>query len=759
LSKYDEIDLQKFGPNKIIDICKGNKRGVIRVAYLRALKIMGIECGEAEGEHNKYQKFYDKYTSMFEPSNMFKCYSNYYIPIVAKFGEISFERNEVSPQKFTEWYKNSRNVCKKSNVICNVLRTLNATDEFLASINGIIYDDNDIQTHLSAYRENKDNHHIEARMFTYYYKQLNELSHNDIPNITFENSLKFCDVSTKHTSGYVKSKIDVLRFFGCKCIDNIILSEKNKIRVCEAYRGCNFSDKLAHIKFHHFREVDTCLEKIENALIYDMATIINKISSLHNSCLAYTILKRYYEVHNPAKIALLENASTYIMKQIRRADQFKLASEWRKKLLNDIVDCYRYKITQTSAYPQEYLSDIEYKCCVILEHIEKYTRVVHKIPHENDAIRWFLFNCSGDGVKNVLIDYGRSLDVDHTRVKNTYEDHHAKRSIVFALGMFKTDAMKSLLQHKTYTEIEALGTASILNHIENLRIIGESKRRVYLDEEIEKMLKDVENNPLYTLIITILREIGLRAGAICNMRYGNIVDQYGTPRHVCRVLEKGNKIREFVTGPNLKRRIVSYIATLEKFQPIEQNTYLFNITRNKPLPATTLSNKLKRIALNAGVTDIVVHPHVFRHTIVGKLMDVGNSAEIVSKFMGHANVDTTLKWYWLKNIEEITRSINNPFVNGKANPTEYREEIEEELEHSRVKVETCLRIIHATYEMIDEAIKSKDTITKLKNTLHTRMPTLQNTLYKIANSVGETETVMTSQGYGMESFQNDDVSV
>jgi integrase len=759
LSRYDEEELKKLDTIKLTELCKGNKRGVVRVAYLRVLKIIGINCTEIEKEYTKYQNFCDKYTTTFGSSNLLKCYTNYYLPIISKFGENSFKNEEVLPSQFIEWYKSSRNVCKKSNVIYNVLKTLDATNKFLDSIKGVIYDDDDIHAHLLAYRKNKDNHHIEARMFAYYYKQLNDLSRNDIPNITFDSALKFCDVSTKHTTGYVKSKIDVLRFFGCKCIDDIILSEKNKIRVCEAYRRCNFSDKLTHIKFHHFREVDICLEKIENALTYDMTTIVNKISGLHNSCLAYTILKRYYEVHDFSKVALLENASTYMMKQIRRADQFKLTSEWRKKLLNDIADCYRYKITQTSAYPQEYLGDIEYKCCVILEHIEKYARVAHKIPQENDAIRWFLFNCSGDNVKNALIDYGRSLDVDHTRVKNTHEDHHAKRSIVFALGMFKTDAMKSLLQSKTYTEIEALGTSSILNHIENLRIIGESKRRVYLDEEIEKMLKAVENDSLYTLIITILREIGLRAGAVCNMRYGNIIDQYGTPRHVCRVLEKGNKIREFVTGPNLKRKIVSYIATLEKFQPIEQNTYLFNIARNKPLPATTLANKLKRVALDAGVTDIVVHPHVFRHTIVGKLMDVGNSAEVVSKFMGHANVDTTLKWYWLKNIEEITRSINNPFVNGKANPTEYREEIEEELENSRVKIETCLRIIHATYEMIDEAVKTKDTVIKLKNTLHTRMPTLQNTLQKIANSVGETETVMTSQYNDIESSQDDDILV
>lgn len=750
LSKYDENKLKILTENEIFDICRGNKRGVIRVSYLRALKILGVNCDKVDVEHNKYQTFHDKYSAMFEPSNMFKSYTNYYLPIIAKFGESSFLENKVSPLQFIEWYRNSRNVCKKSSIIHNILKMLGANENFLSSLKSIVYDDDRINNFLQEYRKDANNHHVESRMFAYYFKQLIELSNGEISSITADDAIKFCDVSTKHTTGYVKCKIDMLRFFGCKCLDKVIFSEQDKIRVCEAYKRCNFSNVMPHIKLHHFKSVDKCLGKIENALSDEIQTIVNKIEVLSNSGTAYSILKRYYEIHNPSMAIQLENISSYNMKKIRRADHFKLHSEWRRKLLDNIVECYRCKIYQTSAYPLEYIKDIEYKCCVILEHVEKYIRSIRET--HGDAIRWFFFNCNGENVKNMLIDFGKSLDVDHTRVKNTYEDHHAKRWIVFALSVFKTETIKSLIQPTTYTEIEALGTQSILNHVENLRIIGESRRRVYLDEEVNAMLEITKDDYLYTLIITIFREIGLRAGAICNMRYGNIFDKHGTPRHVCKVLEKGNKVREFVTSPNLKKKMVSYINTLKKYEPIDQNVYIFNVSKNKPLPSTTLANKLKRIATEAGVTDIIVHPHAFRHTIVGKLMDVGNSAEVVSKFMGHSCVDTTLKWYWLKNIEDITKSINNPFINGKINPIEYRDEIEEELEQSRVKIETCLRIIHATYETIDSAVKNGDNVENLKSVLHSRMPTLQNTLYKIASSVGETN----SMSNDIEDCQNDD---
>ena len=48
---------------------------------------------------------------------------------------------------------------------------------------------------------------------------------------------------------------------------------------------------------------------------------------------------------------------------------------------------------------------------------------------------------------------------------------------------------------------------------------------------------------------------------------------------------------------------------------------------------------------DAGIKDINVHPHAFRHTIVGALIDAGNSMDVVSKYMGHANVSTAADNY------------------------------------------------------------------------------------------------------------------
>ena len=87
-------------------------------------------------------------------------------------------------------------------------------------------------------------------------------------------------------------------------------------------------------------------------------------------------------------------------------------------------------------------------------------------------------------------------------------------------------------------------------------------------------------------------------------------------------------------------------------------------TRNlhAPLSSPGLGHALKSIANAAGVTEVIVHPHAFRHTIVGQLIDAGNLMEIVSKFMGHAYVSTTATSYWVPNVLELAEKMNNPFT-------------------------------------------------------------------------------------------------
>ena len=149
----------------------------------------------------------------------------------------------------------------------------------------------------------------------------------------------------------------------------------------------------------------------------------------------------------------------------------------------------------------------------------------------------------------------------------------------------------------------------------------------------------------------------------------------------CRVPEKGKTWRSFVTSTPLKQAIARYAKTLRQVVPEDGDVYLFNPKNLRtPLCAGGFGDTLKSIANAAGVKDVNVHPHAFRHTIVGQLIDAGNPMELVSKFMGHASVSTTAVNYWAPTTLELHEKMNNPFTGQFQPGVQQTSQIKQELE-------------------------------------------------------------------------------
>ena len=377
---------------------------------------------------------------------------------------------------------------------------------------------------------------------------------------------------------------------------------------------------------------------------------------------------------------------------------------------------------------------------VYLNYIDHYVRKTYdKKINIDDCIRWFLNVCTIDMIKKLLIDYGKNVGYDNTRVKNTVHVHHAKRNVINMLSML---GLIDSIPCKT--ELGSISIGEILHSVPDRRIDADPNiRRTFTDDEVERMIQSASDNPVYSLMLTIFREVALRAGAICNLKYYDIIDQYNTPRHVCHVLEKGNKNREFVTSPNLKKKIVTYVAhihdTLDN-ETINGNIYVFGREPSKPLSHSTLLSKLRTIASNANVMGVRVHPHAFRHTIVGKLMAEGNSADVVSKFMGHASTDTTIKYYWIQTIEELTKNLKNPFIDYKPSKQEIDDELFDEINRLQTKLDSTLKIIDIYNTKIIEAIANNLSVLELNQKINAEIPDIIK-LTKILQSLHESTTI------------------
>lgn len=243
------------------------------------------------------------------------------------------------------------------------------------------------------------------------------------------------------------------------------------------------------------------------------------------------------------------------------------------------------------------------------------------------------------------------------RVKNARGGHHVVSAAVRALRFLRCPLGVT----------SSLTLRSLLADIPNLRQARDlNVRRTFTDAECDAMFRCVRD-PCEALCFTLLREVGLRNGALQHLTYASVVDKDGLARAVCATREKGNRVRVFCCSANLRQMIQNCADFWRRTHAdlFEHDAFLLHKADVRvPLPTVAVGVLLKRLALAAGVTDVHVHPHAFRHTLVGKLVAAGNPMEVVAKFIGHADARTTSSFYWTPGAEELADQIINPFTGG-----------------------------------------------------------------------------------------------
>jgi hypothetical protein len=353
---------------------------------------------------------------------------------------------------------------------------------------------------------------------------------------------------------------------------------------------------------------------------------------------------------------------------------FSTESNWNKKFIEHLTHVHTTRLSRTSSYINKTLKIQLWKDVNTLKKIDKY--VCDKLyPHHPDRIknvsglRWFLSTSTSTIIEQTLVDIGNNLVPCNDRVRSKNSRHHAKEFTVCALSLLKKH-MYPFISSPHKTSIQGIKTEHILNRIENFRGEALSERRHFYEEEIIKIFDQAHKGSCKykyrdLLLLTILREVGLRIGAISNLKIGVLLNSHGEVKRETTVLEKGKKYRTFPVGENLKQAILDYI----KYYPNVQlsNGYIFHKHNNIFQKTSTgvLRNRLKTLSEKANVYGIHIHPHAFRHTIVNNLMNEGNKLENVSRFIGHSSVSTTEQYYWTSNLSNIVPTMNIPWLQHK----------------------------------------------------------------------------------------------
>jgi hypothetical protein len=226
----------------------------------------------------------------------------------------------------------------------------------------------------------------------------------------------------------------------------------------------------------------------------------------------------------------------------------------------------------------------------------------------------------------------------NARVKSTHDLHSANHGVTDMVHFLRVGV--GLRREFRVSEI--------IQSLENRRVAADVRvSRCFSDLEMEAMMRVASKNPLHFLMLVLLREVGLRISALAHLRFCDFYDEHKRPREVCSVHEKAGSVRHFVPSCNV-------LDALAKLQNWNLGANIF------PTSRSAISCALKHIAKEAEVKT-PMHAHAFRHTLVGKLLAVGNSMEMVSKFMGHKSTHTTEKFYYMTTVKELHASMTNPF--------------------------------------------------------------------------------------------------
>ena len=160
------------------------------------------------------------------------------------------------------------------------------------------------------------------------------------------------------------------------------------------------------------------------------------------------------------------------------------------------------------------------------------------------------------------------------------------------------------------------------------------------EEQIEVIREAAFENKRNLAIIDLLFSSGIRVSELVRLNRASI----NLNSRTCIVFGKGAKQRETYFDVRTKIELENYLKTRK-----DKNKALFVSSRrnNKTGTYSRLSvNSIEKIIRDTGIKAEIenVHPHRFRRTLATRAIDKGMPIEQVQVLLGHAKIDTTLRY-------------------------------------------------------------------------------------------------------------------
>lgn len=182
---------------------------------------------------------------------------------------------------------------------------------------------------------------------------------------------------------------------------------------------------------------------------------------------------------------------------------------------------------------------------------------------------------------------------------------------------------------------EELLRKSPMRHVQPIRV-ADPERLPMTALELEKVRKSCVTLREKALV-DFLYSTAARVSEVCALNLRNI----DFTEHTVRIEHgKGDKARTTFLNPEAEVSLKAYLASRSDDCPA-----LFVPVSGSPrhLKKKTVENEISRIVSRCELS-VKVTPHVFRHTAASLALQRGMPIEQVQKFLGHARIQTTLRY-------------------------------------------------------------------------------------------------------------------
>ncbi len=191
-----------------------------------------------------------------------------------------------------------------------------------------------------------------------------------------------------------------------------------------------------------------------------------------------------------------------------------------------------------------------------------------------------------------------------------------------------------------------------VNPVRRIASIKQEKSPRHAMQRIElEYLRNACTNLRDKALVDFLYSTGARVSELCNVRIDNIDWER---KEILIDHGKGGVSRLTYLNPEAEVSLKAYLSSRSDDSP-----YIFARTKGKsvsPLDAKTVQNAIDRIVANSGRQfSVKITPHVFRHTIATVLLRNGMPVEQVQRFLGHANINTTMIYAEVRD-DDVRRS-------------------------------------------------------------------------------------------------------